>query len=452
MRMNTSLPAQIQTPDLAGTIMRGREMQMAMQEAQNRNALAGYIRENGAGIMAGDTNALAGLAAYDPAMALGIQRQNKQDAREERDYGLREKQINAGMANDVARLDLARQQAAQQAAEHGARMSAYEREATAAEIQRKGTMAAAAYQSGAEAWDAFRASDMGKDFAPFDYKTAPIGIAGARGTLDGLGLGGGDQFTLGEGQTRYDAQGNVIAQGPDKGPSGGFQTLDERARAAGMEPGTAPYQDFMRTGGTSRTEQAPPGYRFTQTGDLEPIPGGEPYAKARAAARVADTAQGRRDASTDVIIGAAERAREVMAGASIPTTGVVGQAAAVLPSSQASELRRQVDVLKSNATIESLTAMRQSSPTGGALGNVTEKEGQMLAAASGALDANASAEDFQRALDNYERTLLRIVHGPEAGDRIFAQTRSDATGAVPAGVDPEIWGVMTPEERALWQN
>lgn len=42
-------------------------------EVQNQNALRGFLRENGAGVMQGDQNALAGLAGFDPQAALGVQ-------------------------------------------------------------------------------------------------------------------------------------------------------------------------------------------------------------------------------------------------------------------------------------------------------------------------------------------------------------------------------------------
>ena len=132
----------------------------------------------------------------------------------------------------------------------------------------------------------------------------------------------------------------------------------------------------------------------------------------------------RREVNEDVIGNAADQARKLINGW---TTGMVGNALSNLSSSQAAELRRQIDVLKSNATIENLNAMRQSSPTGGALGNVTEKEGAMLASATGALDAAASEEDFRRALDNYERTLYRITYGPEEGDAVFRRRMQGGT-------------------------
>ena len=62
-------------------------------------------------------------------------------------------------------------------------------------------------------------------------------------------------------------------------------------------------------------------------------------------------------------------------------------------------------------------AMRAASPTGGALGAVSDSENAMLAAKAGALDP--SSPNFARDLDDYELTLLKIVHGPEAGQKIF---------------------------------
>ena len=111
-----------------------------------------------------------------------------------------------------------------------------------------------------------------------------------------------------------------------------------------------------------------------------------------------------------------------------------------------------------NATIESLNAMRAASPTGGALGAVSDSENKMLAAKAGALDP--SSPNFARDLDDYELTLLKTVHGAEAGERIFKETRGDkpqikppaTDAALPDGVTQEEWDAMTPEDRALWQN
>ena len=205
------------------------------------------------------------------------------------------------------------------------------------------------------------------------------------------------------------------------------QALDLRAQRAGLQPGTKEYNDFMVSGGRSGvnvnvdTGTIPQGYQAVrdENGRLlryEPVAGGPADTTQNEAERA-----NRQQTQTDIITTAAGEARKL--ANEWFTTGTPGRLAANLSESDAAELRRQTAVLTSNATIENLNQMRQQSPTGGALGNVTEKEGAMLAAASGALDPNAGREAYMKALDNYERTLLRVVHGPKVGDAIFEQTR-----------------------------
>jgi len=175
---------------------------------------------------------------------------------------------------------------------------------------------------------------------------------------------------------------------------------------------------------------------------LSLIPNAEKYAKTSAADQ-------RRSESnvtaTDVITTAAGIARDLAGNPG--NVGLFGMTAGVHPESDAAELRRQIGVLTANASIENVMAMRQESPTGASLGNISNADIVTLAAAAGALDPNAKQEDFQRALDNYERTLLRIVHGAEAGDREFAETREGfepppPTEPAPTVIDPDTESIL----------
>ncbi len=229
----------------------------------------------------------------------------------------------------------------------------------------------------------------------------------------------------------------------------------EFAKQQGYAGSFTDYQRDMKKAGAQNINMGtiPPGYQLVtdpQSGAqrMEPIPG-SPVSTANE-----KSAEGR-ETVTSVVTTAAQRAREAMAGATLPTDGTVGGFLSRMPGTAAAEVRRQVDVLKSNAKIENLSAMRRESPTGGALGAVSDSENAMLAAKAGALDPDSP--NFARDLDDYERSLLRTIHGKEAGDQIYAQTRAaapqgDNQGGPPDGVDPSIWEAMTPEERALWQN
>jgi len=216
----------------------------------------------------------------------------------------------------------------------------------------------------------------------------------------------------------------------------GVAELQWRAEQAGLTPGTPEYQAFImgggkgplvdftgaNIGGASEVGTIPQGYELfvdpaTGARSMRPIPGGpeDTSKQTQKQAGAAEIAGG-------TIISAAQRAREAAQG---PTaTGLTGAALSYIPTSQAAEVYRQVDVLKSQAKVENLTAMRAASPTGGALGSVTEKEAEMLAAKSGALDPKSP--NFMRDLDDYELTLLQTIHGPEAGKAIFDQSRNGA--------------------------
>ncbi len=222
-------------------------------------------------------------------------------------------------------------------------------------------------------------------------------------------------------------------------------------------------------GGTTvnRTDPAPPaGYRnvYNEQGLLiaqEPIPGSPAAAEAEAAARKGEAGNDAALTASDVVTTAANRALEAARQRAL---GGFGQGAVeMLPWTDSAEVRRNVDVLGSQATIETLTAMREASPTGGALGSVTEGELQILKQKSGALDP--SSPTFERDLADYTLTLLRTIHGVETGNEVFRQTWKGAmpegvgaapkaeadTGEVPPGIDPDDWKYMTPEERALFK-
>ena len=180
----------------------------------------------------------------------------------------------------------------------------------------------------------------------------------------------------------------------------------------------------------------PPGFELVETPEgaqLRAIPGGPAAAEEQAAQDVVNNRGSKQATLTDTIVGAASKARALVGKT---TTGIPGQVLSNVGPSDAAELYRQTEVLKSNAKIENLQAMRRESKTGGALGNVTVEEANMLAVAAGALDPSAGAERYKQQLDNYELTLLRVVHGYEAGTAMFEQTRAKDDGwqTLPNGI------------------
>lgn len=230
-------------------------------------------------------------------------------------------------------------------------------------------------------------------------------------------------------------------QSPNANVPDAIKSLDLRAQRAGLQPGTPEYNNFFITQGVKPPANvgAPPaGYqiKYDAAGNpasMEPIPGSPAALEAEARNKMMGNQQSNKSTSSDVITNAARLAREATQAPGLPATGMIGGVLSGLPETNAAELRRQVGVLTSNATVENLNAMRAASPTGGALGSVTEKEGAMLAAKSGALDPNSP--NFSRDLEDYERTLLRVVHGQAKGDELFTQTRPSSNPDIQAAKD-----------------
>ena len=98
------------------------------------------------------------------------------------------------------------------------------------------------------------------------------------------------------------------------------------------------------------------------------------------------------------------------------TTGAGGAALGMLPGTDAYDLRAEIDTLKANLGFDTLQAMRDASPTGGALGQVAVQELTMLQSTVASLDPNQSPEQLRRNLesvrDRYQR-VLDIIQGKE---------------------------------------
>lgn len=288
-------------------------------------------------------------------------------------------------------------------------------------------------------------------------------------------------------------------------PPEDYTTRAFLAQAAGLEPGTPEFQTYMLTGElpeapepgfrTLSAEEVtqlglPPGaYQMGPRGEIKQIGGGgtnvtvnnggasvEPLGtegqilvpdpsspsgyrvevapgskldqERKAAEQAAQNAGGIAATTGDTIVTSATRARD--ANNDRVLGGVFGALAAYNPSTPNAEVYRQTESLKAIASIENITAMRRASPTGAALGAASDKDIELLKNKHGVLDP--ASPNYERDLLDYTRALLRTVHGDEAGDAIFAQNFGGAAPAgIPEGIEPEVWEVMTPEERKLFQ-
>lgn len=128
--------------------------------------------------------------------------------------------------------------------------------------------------------------------------------------------------------------------------------------------------------------------------------------------------------------------------------GIFGRTAALpIPESARSDDFRnfsaQLNTLKSSIIQNELTAMREASKTGGALGSVSDKESEFLSSALGALDMRQSPENFiqqldkiKNSVDRWQQTVRQEGGVIPIGDQSIEQN-TDYQLLIQQGVDPQ---------------
>uniref|UniRef100_A0A6H1ZM06 Uncharacterized protein n=1 Tax=viral metagenome TaxID=1070528 RepID=A0A6H1ZM06_9ZZZZ len=97
---------------------------------------------------------------------------------------------------------------------------------------------------------------------------------------------------------------------------------------------------------------------------------------------------------------------ELLPRVSKKTVGI-GSYANLIRGTDAYNFKSDLDMLKSNIAFGELTAMREASKTGGALGQISDRENQLLAAALGSIDPGQSPEQFTKNLNKIKDSINR---------------------------------------------
>lgn len=269
-----------------------------------------------------------------------------------------------------------------------------------------------------------------------------------------------DPFTLGEGQVRYDGAGNIIATGTVK--PGYVQLTPDEVAAAGLKPGAyqrGPDDKIYEIGGggVNVTVGGGPdlgklstdyGYIMDpatglpvidpQTGlpKAAPVPGSPAALEIEAQKKKADMGQDQKAASGDLVTQDIDRAIALIDKPGLlPTTGFGAEWASKIGGTQSNDLRNLLDTVKANAAFDTLSQMRAASPTGGALGAVSDRELTLLSAAKGALDQSQSPKQLKDNLIRLQNLTLDIVHGPGNGPARKKMSGDDGASPAPPATD-----------------
>jgi hypothetical protein len=253
-----------------------------------------------------------------------------------------------------------------------------------------------------------------------------------------------DPFTLGKDDRRFSPDGKLIAQGVSGEPkdsrpniakeyeyfvSQGYKgTIEEFAelRRKGTtvnvgnqsKIGKIPSEMVLRE--VPKTADNPEGL------EIVPLQGSSLQAERKQQAK---KAKGTQEAKERVfftvnrdISGALDFIEETKNDLIKPTE--LGSYLSVFPATDAKRLKTLLKGVRSQISITSLQNMRDNSPTGGALGNVTERELKMLEESYGALDQSGPPDLLIRGLEDLQRIFHEIVHGPEAGREMYNATKA----------------------------
>lgn len=160
----------------------------------------------------------------------------------------------------------------------------------------------------------------------------------------------------------------------------------------------------------------PSGYRMTADGNLEAIPGGpadpnveKPIppaqrAKLEATRRKEEALLSSSESAIDQTVKLID---DILAkrGKLGGVTGL-GSLGAKIPGTPWADVAAKLDTLRGRSAFGALQRMRAESPTGGALGSVTERELALLQNSEAQLQDTQSPESLARSLQEYRQTLL----------------------------------------------
>lgn len=206
-------------------------------------------------------------------------------------------------------------------------------------------------------------------------------------------------------------------------------------------------QEFLRGGKApeivpqslleKRYGKAPDGMRWTINGQTEVIPGGK--AEMNAQKEQERVAKGLERA--DLVLGSVG---EALNQTGAMTAGLIGGLTRGVPGTPAYDLNKTIDTIKANIGFGELQAMREASPTGGALGQVAVQELSMLQSVLGSLDTAQSPDQLRKSLqaiqshyNNWKNAVQQSKAQPQANNQeaLIAEAKAAiAKGAPEAAV------------------
>jgi hypothetical protein len=107
---------------------------------------------------------------------------------------------------------------------------------------------------------------------------------------------------------------------------------------------------------------------------------------------------------------AIDDAERTVRTATLPTTGFFAERLSGVGGTAARNLRADLETIRANIGFDQLNQMRQASPTGGSLGNVSNADLAFLQAVMGSVDQSQSEEQLLRNLRRLRDAFEEVIH------------------------------------------
>lgn len=153
---------------------------------------------------------------------------------------------------------------------------------------------------------------------------------------------------------------------------------------------------------------------FDEAGNIigaQPIPGTPEAEKAETARRARESADANRRRAADIVLQDIDRTASIVTDSPFWTTGSIGNVTQNVPGTPAHDARNLTQTIRANIGFDRLQQMREESPTGGALGQVTVEEIKRLEAVLGSIELSQTSEQLTQNLARLREVYLDIVHG-----------------------------------------
>ena len=235
-----------------------------------------------------------------------------------------------------------------------------------------------------------------------------------------------------------------------------YEGLLLRAKAAGLEPGTPEYRQFMLSAGKGQgmnvvvgadgEVSVSTGGGYTGTGMSADEKRGYDVGQDVLGSKQRQLVKERTgDVQADVVSTNVAGALDILApigddgqrqvknkdwmqrtlSLDLPEAGAIGdflQKLGPASSQEAVNLATLLDPIRANVAFDRLQQMREASKTGGALGNVSNVELAQLQASAGSLAQRASPEILVKNLMKIEEVYTKILNDPIANAMLYAST------------------------------